>query len=292
MKKLAILSPLVLMATTTLAQDSTCILQPSCSQLGYTSAEADCGNQKVLRCPFDVSQVACIGGSGTSGGSGGGDDTGDDNNTSPSCNIGDIYYADNTCSSNFDIQKDAIGIVFDTTHKLIVSLSTGKNKKWSTSTSLSSDVNITGVNINDTALVRDFNGKTYTNQLIASSSTYPAAEYCGSLTLGNKSWFLPSGGQMYLLGQQYNKVNSAINKINFGSVDVLEYYEYADGTHVNYYYWTSNMGLNTSRAIAYNFDQDIGGYWSYQYIYTVGEDVEQDGVNYETVMWIRCIAEY
>ena len=62
MKKLAILSPLVLLATTALAQDSTCILQPSCSQLGYTSAEADCGTAKVLRCPFDVSQVACVGG--------------------------------------------------------------------------------------------------------------------------------------------------------------------------------------------------------------------------------------
>ncbi|MBQ9731837.1 MAG: hypothetical protein IJV97_01960 [Alphaproteobacteria bacterium] len=68
MKKLAILSPLVLLATTALAQDSTCILQPSCSQLGYTSAEADCGTAKVLRCPFDVSQVACVGGTGNEDG--------------------------------------------------------------------------------------------------------------------------------------------------------------------------------------------------------------------------------
>ena len=292
MKKLAILSPLVLMATTTLAQDSTCILQPSCSQLGYTSAEADCGNQKVLRCPFDVSQVACIGGSGTSGGSGGGDDTGDDNNTSPSCNIGDIYYADNTCSSNFNIQKDAIGIVFDTTHRFIVSLSNIISKKWSTSSYISDDVNITGVGINDTALVRDFNGKTYTNQLIASSSTYPAAEYCGSLTLGNKSWFLPSGGQMYLLGQQYNKVNSATTKINFGTVEPLAYYEYSDGIHFNYYYWTSNMWTQTSKAIVYNFDRDIGGYWYYRNINTAGEEVEQDGSTYVTTIFTRCIAEY
>ena len=72
MKKITtILSPLVLLATTALAQDSTCILQPSCSQLGYTSSETDCGTQKVLRCPFDVSQVACVGGSsGAGGGSG------------------------------------------------------------------------------------------------------------------------------------------------------------------------------------------------------------------------------
>ena len=89
MKKLAILSPLVLLATTALAQDSTCILQPSCSQLGYTSAEADCGTAKVLRCPFDVSQVACLSG-GSDGGSGG--ETGGDNYNpnDPNNELGDV----------------------------------------------------------------------------------------------------------------------------------------------------------------------------------------------------------
>ncbi|MBQ9732165.1 MAG: leucine-rich repeat protein [Alphaproteobacteria bacterium] len=89
MKKLAILSPLVLLATTALAQDSTCILQPSCSQLGYTSAEADCGTAKVLRCPFDISQVACLS-SGSDGGSGG--ETGGDNYNpyDPNNELGDV----------------------------------------------------------------------------------------------------------------------------------------------------------------------------------------------------------
>ncbi|MBQ9732445.1 MAG: hypothetical protein IJV97_05115 [Alphaproteobacteria bacterium] len=86
MKKLAILSPLVLLATTALAQDSTCILQPSCSQLGYTSAEADCGTAKVLRCPFDVSQVACLSG-GSDSGSGGGDNY---NPNDPNNELGDV----------------------------------------------------------------------------------------------------------------------------------------------------------------------------------------------------------
>ncbi len=87
MKKLAILSPLVLLATTALAQDSTCILQPSCSQLGYTSAEADCGTAKVLRCPFDVSQVACLSG-GSDGGSGAGGDNYNPND--PNNELGDV----------------------------------------------------------------------------------------------------------------------------------------------------------------------------------------------------------
>ena len=86
MKKLAILSPLVLLATTALAQDSTCILQPSCSQLGYTSAEADCGTAKVLRCPFDVSQVACLSGGSDSSGGGSGDEY---NPNDPNNELGD-----------------------------------------------------------------------------------------------------------------------------------------------------------------------------------------------------------
>ena len=89
MKKLAILSPLVLLATTALAQDSTCILQPSCSQLGYTSAEADCGTAKVLRCPFDVSQVACLS-SGNDGGSGGGAGGDNYNPNDPNNELGDV----------------------------------------------------------------------------------------------------------------------------------------------------------------------------------------------------------
>ena len=101
MKKLAILSPLVLLATTSLAQDSTCILQPSCSQLGYTSAEADCGTAKVLRCPFDVSQVACLS-SGNDGGSGAGGDN--YNPHDPNNELGDAVV--------FELKTDAPNINF------------------------------------------------------------------------------------------------------------------------------------------------------------------------------------
>ncbi|MBQ9732232.1 MAG: hypothetical protein IJV97_04000 [Alphaproteobacteria bacterium] len=59
MKKLAILSPLViLMASTSLAQYS-CIVRPSCADMGYTKTEADCSGKTTLKCPFDLTKVSC-----------------------------------------------------------------------------------------------------------------------------------------------------------------------------------------------------------------------------------------
>ena len=117
MNKFTILSPLVLLATTALAQDSTCILQPSCSQLGYTSAEADCGNQKVLRCPFDVSQVACVGGS--SGTSGGG---GDYNPNDPNDELGDaiVLVIDKTATGDIAFTYGGGNIYVDCGNGIIV----------------------------------------------------------------------------------------------------------------------------------------------------------------------------
>ncbi len=59
MKKLAILSPLViLMASTSLAQDS-CIVRPSCADMGYTKTIDDCSGKTTLKCPFDLTAVSC-----------------------------------------------------------------------------------------------------------------------------------------------------------------------------------------------------------------------------------------
>ncbi|MBQ9732280.1 MAG: hypothetical protein IJV97_04245 [Alphaproteobacteria bacterium] len=59
MKKLAILSPLViLMASTSLAQDS-CIVRPSCADMGYTKTIDDCTGKTTIKCPFDLTAVSC-----------------------------------------------------------------------------------------------------------------------------------------------------------------------------------------------------------------------------------------
>ena len=59
MKKIVILSMLMLvMASTSSAQDS-CIVRPSCADMGYTKTETDCEGKTTLKCPFDLSAVSC-----------------------------------------------------------------------------------------------------------------------------------------------------------------------------------------------------------------------------------------
>ena len=262
MKKLAILSPLVLLATAALAQDSTCILQPSCSQLGYTSAEADCGTQKVLRCPFDVSQVACVGGSGSGGSDGDGgsvetDEFGTVDNSS--CQVGYYYYSDDTCSPEYNYFKDVIGIVFDAKRRYIVSKDKVGNTWGNTipsSLPLISD---------ELSLIRDFNGKEYTSLIVAANTSSAAAE-CLNLTYGNKEWFLPSAGQAYLLHYNWNVISTKCTQMN----------KFASCTVSNYMF-TSNV-YNTNYVYHYNSSNNIFEKKTNNLIYTVG--------------YTNCIAEY
>ncbi len=99
MKKLAILSPLViLMASTSLAQDS-CIVRPSCADMGYTKTEADCSGKITLKCPFDLTKVSCE------------DDQ--ENNTEDndfSNNIADFFSLENIITDQADNLLPLVGI--------------------------------------------------------------------------------------------------------------------------------------------------------------------------------------
>ena len=293
MKKIAILSMLMLTITSTSSAQDSCITRPSCADMGYTKTEADCTGKTTLKCPFDLTKVSCVGGGSGTDGADGGDDT-----SSPTCNIGDIYYDDDTCSSIFDVQKNAIGIVFDTTRRYIVSLSHGI-KKWA-EYNISSDITIPKLTKTDVALARDFNGKAYTEQLVASSSSYPAAEYCARLNTGGKEWFLPSGGQMYLLAQQRTKVNTGLNKVNVGTVHTLGYEVHYTAEEIigaeydmelyYYYYWTSNLG-SSGFAIDYNMEPGDTGFAQY-YVNEHSLQYVNGMTEYITYYLTRCIAEY
>ena len=59
MKKIVILSMLMLvMVSTSSAQDS-CIVRPSCADMGYDKTTSECDGKKMLKCPFDLSAVSC-----------------------------------------------------------------------------------------------------------------------------------------------------------------------------------------------------------------------------------------
>ncbi|MBQ9731594.1 MAG: hypothetical protein IJV97_00705 [Alphaproteobacteria bacterium] len=241
MKKLAILSPLViLMASTSLAQDS-CIVRPSCADMGYTKTVSDCSGKTTLKCPFDLTKVSCE------------DDTQTTDNklidydavipntslshvsyrdnygrfyeaaiapydgcflgrttvnpwivtefkgevlsttqacvkkgdlaeyasffyfapyvgsgkikSASNCEIGDFYFSDNTCSSTSHVEKTKVGIVIDTSKRLLVSPSLYYSLR--TSGHYNKDV----------------------------TWSY-AVDYCNNMTRGNKSWYLPSGQEL------------------------------------------------------------------------------------------------
>ena len=69
------------------ANAQTCTSMPSCATLGYT--ETSCSGDS-LKCPFDQTKLFCGG---------------------EKCQVGDIYYSDNTCSESYTSGKTVVGVV-------------------------------------------------------------------------------------------------------------------------------------------------------------------------------------
>ena len=117
------------------AEAQECVDAPSCTDLGYTQTEADCPNGAV-KCPWNSGlvfcgcnenyQYSCTGTNEIAGDSKCGDyyascncdsgykwEEGKCVSSRPKCNIGDIFYSDNTCVpfSVHDSSKTVLGIV-------------------------------------------------------------------------------------------------------------------------------------------------------------------------------------
>ena len=87
-------------------QAQTCVMPPSCEKLGYKQTEADCkGLDVVLKCPTDMSKMACLGSS-----------------VSQDVAVGAILYGDGTVASGLIAGKKPIGIVFDVINRLALAL--------------------------------------------------------------------------------------------------------------------------------------------------------------------------
>ncbi len=87
-------------------QAQTCVMPPSCEDLGYKQTEEDCnGVDIVLKCPTDMSKMACLGSS-----------------VSQDVSLGAILYGDGTVSSELISGKKPIGVVFDIFNRLAVAL--------------------------------------------------------------------------------------------------------------------------------------------------------------------------
>ena len=236
-------SALVVLGLSSVAETA-CIQTPSCSSLGYSSSSSCSGG---VKCPFG-NYWNCTG----------------PNNTNKiteltnkittletkvnelskdaataNCKIGDILYSDMSCNANVVASKTPIGVIFDTTNTLAVSLSESERVKWSTT---SFDI----PNLNKpTNINTDFNGKKNTQLIIdycqKNNKSCPAVEYASNYkTDGTKvgDWYLPATGELLLLLANRKTVNTGLNKVGG---DVVFYTE--DGSQFRYYHnhWASSI---------------------------------------------------
>ncbi|MBE6452946.1 MAG: hypothetical protein E7012_05620 [Alphaproteobacteria bacterium] len=58
MNKYTITSIMILLSSSSLAQDS-CMVRPSCADMGYTKSATDCEGKKAISCPFDTTLFYC-----------------------------------------------------------------------------------------------------------------------------------------------------------------------------------------------------------------------------------------
>ena len=148
--------------------------------------------------------------------------------------IGDILYSDKTTSSDIVSGKTPIGVVFDTQKKLAVAINHPSDiMVWARE-----KVDIPGlVNYSDeTSALTDFNGYNNTRIIMAHGNTHgydtPAADFCYNYsTLGTSQgdWYLPAYGELRLMYNNINILNTSLSKIG-GTLFHPEKYEF---------YWSS-----------------------------------------------------
>ena len=141
---------------------------------------------------------------------------GDEEDSSQTCNVGDIFYSDKTCSANITRGKTPIGVVFDTTNRLIIGLEQ-YSKYWTTS-----GFDVPGVSniTSSSAVTADWQGKNNTRVVLeyckTNGKSCPAFEYVNSYkTEGTIAgdWYLPAMGELDAIYGNKDVLNIALGKI-------------------------------------------------------------------------------
>ena len=254
-----------------------CVEAPSCTDLGYTRTAADCPKGYV-KCPWNTGlvycecsddyQYTCDGANETAGTSKCGDfytscgcasgykwDNGSCVQDRPSCNIGDIYYTDNTYSSDLVAGKTVLGIVVHVTddgkHGQIMApwpidkygnkSSSDVGMYWSTEF-----VDISSLPNYDTsgAAMKDYDSCGNTDKIVAqgNANTYPAAwatrKYAPTTDTAGK-WCLPAAGIMTNIYNNQNVIQTAISKV--GGVTYPGYGTWSSSEYSNTLAWFSHF---------------------------------------------------
>lgn len=231
------------------AQAQTCVVPPSCEDLGYTMTEADCGNAvKFLKCPHDQSKMFCLSQEEVDG------------NTV--AHVGDIMYSDKTFSTELIKTKTPIGVVFDDANHLAVALDQ-TSLYWSPET-----VNIPALGDCSEAFSCSTNGKQNTAAIMTYVKTngktgkYPAAEYCTSykpstvyqdeVWYAEGQWFLPSMKELQTLYNNKAVVNASLQKVN--AVTLTNSLYWSSTEYTNNYAWYLDMYNGNTHFTTKNYN--------------------------------------
>ena len=158
---------------------------------------------------------------------------GDEEDTSQTCNVGDIFYSDKTCSADVVSGKTPIGVVFDAENRKAIALEGSPSiMEWSTGY-----IDIPGIpNITIGNYVeQDFNGKANTAAIKAydsSLSNYPAAKYVyGYKTTGTNAgdWYLPALGELNTIYSNKIYINNALSLV--GKKDIPTGYHWSSSVY-------------------------------------------------------------
>lgn len=212
-----------------------------CTALGYKYSATDCNGADAVVCPFDSSKVFCK------------------PIESYVMAAGDILFSDKTTAHYYtDNNKTPIGVVVDPSRRLAMALSCAL-KQWSTSTA--NNTNIASIPDKTPEEAKsDFNGKAYTKTIVNEcGSSCPAAYYAYNYTTTGTSkgdWFLPSGGQLWLLEQNKAEIKMGLAKAG----GKLPY-----GSSINTYIESSNEGedkYDFKMAVYLDFEENYTSYMS------------------------------
>lgn len=233
---------------TGMSKAQTCTTTPECADLGYTKTKADCP-KGALKCPYGDGMFC--------------------ENINLSCAIGDIYYSDNTCSTNVVSGKTALGVVVYVTdkgaHGQAMSAwpvdangsksNTDVGMSWSTEfTDIPALPNYTS----QSTASADFNSCSNTDKIVAQdfSSTYPAAwaarKYAPTTETKGK-WCLPAAGVMTSIYNNQSAVKEGISKL--GGIPYPSCYMWSSSEYGSFHSWylciKDSHGLSYTGSKAY-----------------------------------------
>ncbi len=156
------------------------------------------------------------------------------------CEIGSILYSDKKCYYGGDPYGVVpIGVVFDTTNRLVAQLGARGIQLWSrnvgTNTSLTDCPS-------SKLMICNIDGKANTATIIAELGTDTAAGYCQQqseeLGLAGISWFLPSIKQLSGVFDKLSVINSSLASIGERAIDKQEnYWSSNESSARNAYYY-------------------------------------------------------